>query len=196
MKFFSAIAAACALACSTAHAARIEVDPPLIGAGLHSFYLVGESTTFNAIYFSVKPLHGAQFRDINSGLNAGVPRPPGQSFTYRNRLLDADPSEFPEAKGWTLLGVVNSTQEVAFTGGPLGSQIDTSGEPNGRLFLATVETPVGACIAWNVQLVNGIDTVATIYVEMCPEPAACAMAGVGALALVACRRKSLSRMRA
>jgi hypothetical protein len=184
-------AAACALSGTFANAARLVYEPLSSPTGVYSFYLYGEATTFNAAAFSVKPAGGAQFQNLNSGLVAGAPRPPGQSFTYRNRMLDVDPGDFPESKAWTLLGVVNTTSEIAFSGGPLGSTINTSFEPDGRLFLANIKLPPGVDAEWSIQLVNGGDTVyqMTSCLGLCPEPASSAIAGLGALAFVFARRR-------
>jgi hypothetical protein len=183
---------ASALACSAANAARVVVDPPVSPTGVYSIYLHGETTTFNGVGLSVKPDNAAMpFLDVNSGnLPGGAgPRPAGDSFSYRNRNLDADPSEFPDSLEWTLLGVLNTAQEIAFSGGPLGSTIDTSTMPGGRLFLANVKLSPGATATWNVQLVNGVETV---YQEdgpiPVPEPAAIGMASLALLGLAFRRR--------
>src|SRR5262245_8954708 len=74
------------LACSVASAARLEFEALFSSTVVYSVYLRGESTSFNGVGFSIKPDHGSQFLDVTSGLVAGVPRPPGDPFTYRNRM--------------------------------------------------------------------------------------------------------------
>jgi hypothetical protein len=78
------------------------------------------------------------FLNPSGGLSGGEPRPPGQQLTYINRLLNAEPFEFPGALGWTVLGLVNNPGELSFVGGPLGAKINTATEPGGRLFLANL----------------------------------------------------------
>jgi hypothetical protein len=189
MKYLAAMAAAaCALACTATNAARLEIDWPTSANGVYSFFLHGEMTTFNGVGFSVKPVF--QFLDVTSGLVAGAPRPPGDPFTYRNRLLDADPSEFLNSKQWTLLGIVNTPQEIAFSGGPLGQNIKTNTEPGGRLFLANIKLQRGGGgAAWSLQLVNGVDTVLSVQGYLLPEPAATAIAGMGLVGVMAAHRR-------
>jgi hypothetical protein len=200
MKHITAFAAAAiAFACSASKAALLTVEPPFSANGVYSFYLHGESTTFNGVAFSVKP-HCPElpFQNVTSGFVVGLPRPAGQNFTYRNRLLDTptDDPEIPGGKGWTLLGVVNTPQEIAFSGGPLGQTISTAGEPGGKLFLANFKLPLGGGLVAELQLVNGADTVhaQTFMIpltphECVPEPAALALAIMSALSVkFACRR--------
>jgi hypothetical protein len=183
---------ACASACSTANAALLTVEPAGVSPnGVYTLYLAGESTVFNGVGLSVKPDGGATFLNVAAGIGT-APRPPGDPFTYRNRLLDADLLDFPDSKEWTLLGVVTTTSELAFSGGPLGSTINTSGEPGGRLFLANLMLPPGATATATLQLVNGVDTVHTQTLQFpIPEPniAGIAMAGFGAFALCSRRRR-------
>jgi hypothetical protein len=187
MKFIAAMAAAaCTLVGTIANAARFEVEP-LSGSptGVYSFYLRGESTTFDGVYFSSKPLHGAQFLNVNSGIVGGMPRLPGDSFTYRNRLLDADVSDHPDSKEWTLLVHANTASEIAFSGGPLGRAIDTNNEPDGRLFLANVKLSIGALATATLHLVHGGSTVFSARIpEPIPEPASLALAAASLLTLI------------
>lgn len=105
------------------------------------------------------------FGNLNSGSVAGIARPPGAPFTYRNRLLNADPLDQPETLGWTLLDVVIQPTKISFIGGPLGQRITTADQPNGRLFLANLHFVI-------------------------PEPATAALAGVALLVPTAAGRFS------
>lgn len=192
MKNLLALAAlASAFACSVANAAILSVEPTGPAAnGIYSVYIDGQSTTFNGLGLSVKPDGGAAFLNVSSGNVAGAPRPAGDAFTYRNRLLDADASEVPETKGWTLLGVVNTAQEIAFSGGPLGQTITTGG----KLFLANVMLPAGATAKADLQLVNGVDTVFTqqLDIGVVPEPMSMGLAGMALAAVAAFRRRRVA----
>jgi hypothetical protein len=193
MKALMSLAAvAVALTSATASAARLTVEPAGVSPnGVYALFVVGESTVFNGLGVSVKPDGDATFWDVISGGPIGPPRPPGQSFTYRNRALDADPEDYPESRQWTLLGVVNTQHEQAFSGGPLGRTIDTSGEPGGKLFLINVELPPGATAMATLQLVNGVDTVHTQTLQFpIPEPGSLAITGLGVLTARARRRKA------
>jgi hypothetical protein len=187
----SLVVAAVALTSSEANAALLTVEPAGVSPnGVYVLYLAGESTVFNGVGLSVKPDGDALFLNTAAGNVLGVPRPPGHSSTYRNRFLDADPSEVPESKGWALLGVVTTAQEVAFSGGPLGQMIDTSGESGGKLWLANLMLPPGATATATLQLVNGVDTVQTQTLQFpIPEPGGLAITSLGVLAVLARRRK-------
>ncbi|WP_172991871.1 PEP-CTERM sorting domain-containing protein [Lacipirellula parvula] len=120
---------------------------------------------FNGLAVQIKPNGGgASFANVNSGLTAGVPRPAGQAFTYRNRVLDFDPLD-PEApgvgKGWTILGAINTASEISFAGGPLGRKINTATEPRGELFLANLYMQPYFTFTAQITLVRGVDTVFT-----------------------------------
>jgi hypothetical protein len=177
-------------ACSATNAARLIVEPAAVSPnGVYVLYLHGESTVFNALGLSVKPDNGAGFLDVNSGNIVTRPRSPGDSFTYRNRWLDADPSEYPESRQWTLLGVLNTQNEQAFAGGPLGRLIDTSSEPGGKLFLANLKLLPGATATATLQLVNGVDTVHTQTLQFpIPEPGGLAITAFASLVAATTRR--------
>ncbi|WP_428308387.1 PEP-CTERM sorting domain-containing protein [Lacipirellula sp.] len=157
---------------------------------------------FNAL--SLKAT-GNAFTRVNSGLGAGVPRPAGQAFTYRNRALELDPfdADFPGlGKGWTILGPVINTTEVSFGGGPLGKKITTAGEPRGELFLANLYfAQLNDVSGFNatLTLVNGGNTVLTesLVVPLgglpplpeVPEPSSAALLFTAGLAAIATRRR-------
>jgi hypothetical protein len=194
----SLVVAAVALTSSEANAALLTVEPAGVSFnGVYTLYLAGESTVFNGVGLSVKPDGGAMFLNATSAPFLGIPRPPGDPFTYRNRALDADPVDFPASKGWTLLGVVSTSHEQAFSGGPLGQTIDTSGDPGGKLFLANLMLPPGATATATLQLVNGVDTVHTQTLQFpIPEPPGLGMVSLGTIALSVRRRPFLGRTRA
>jgi hypothetical protein len=81
------------------------------------------------------------FANLNGGFLAGAPRPVGQASTYYNRMLDADPFDFPGALGWTVWNVVRTSSELSFVGEPLGGKITTAKQPGGLLFLANLYAP-------------------------------------------------------
>jgi hypothetical protein len=153
-------------ATSTARAASLIVEH---AGGTHTVYLDGaqHNGNFDTIYFEAHPnaiellmiragvlvqqinyvpsLAEPQmglFANLNSGLSAGLPRPPGLAYTNNNRTLDADPIDVPQSQGWTIIGVTRTPSEVSFTGGPLGGTISTAGQPGGRLFLANLYAPI------------------------------------------------------
>lgn len=184
-RLMSLVVAACALACTLAHGALLTVEPAGVSPNdVYTLYLAGESTVFNGVGLSVKPDNGVWFLNVNSATVWTYPSPPGRTSTYRNRFLDSDPFDVPESKGWTLLGVVNTAAEVAFSGGPLGQTIETSGDPDGKLWLANLMLPPGATATATLQLVNGIDTVYTQTLQFpIPEPVGVSQAAFGAFAL-------------
>lgn len=189
---FALVALVCAFTVSAANAANMSFTTN--ANGTVSLYLAGEATAFNGISFSAKPDGAAQFQTINTGLAAGVPRPAGALFTYRNRALDFDPAD-PDnpgiGKGWTILSPVNTASEISFSGGPLGSSISTAGEPDGKLFLANFNLTPGTTGTALLTLVNGVDTVFTQTLNFpVPEPATFALAGMAVVGLIAARRRN------
>ena len=128
------------------------------GNGAVSIYLAGQTTVFDYVDFRAIPRgYPPAFQSLNTGLTAGVPRPAGQLFTYRNRALEFDPAD-PDnpgiGKGWALLNPVTSTTEVSFKGGPLVGNISTASEPNQQLFLANLRPPEGGGFRVQISLLN------------------------------------------
>ncbi|MBA3480939.1 MAG: PEP-CTERM sorting domain-containing protein [Pirellulales bacterium] len=196
MKNLLALAAVASLfVASPATAGTISVKPPVAGNGIYSLYLNSGADVIDTVEVLVTPNAGSAFANNNSGNGPSGPRVPGEAFTYLNRRLNADPLDDPANKGWSILGLVNTSVLFGFTGGPLGSTITTAQDPNGELFLSNVlMNPVAGGGTANVKtyrlgVVIDDDTVA--FPIAIPEPAALAMAGLGMLGMVAAsRRKS------
>jgi len=177
------VASLAMLACSAAHAAAIYVEESSANPGAFAIYLDGQSHNgnFNVVDFKVSPVAPATFQNVNSGLSAGVPRPPGQAFTYYNQLLNSDPVDFPGGLNWSLLGVVRTSTQVAFAGSPLGQQISTTGQPGGKLFLANIYMPTGMAHG-TVQLIDaGLLRQQIDFAFPIPEPAILGLSGFAML---------------
>ncbi|WP_152097614.1 hypothetical protein [Lacipirellula parvula] len=149
-----------------------------------SVYLHGDSLNenFDAFRFRALPLEGQSFLNLNSGLIAGAARPAGSPFTYRNRLLDYDPLDDPNGKGWVVINPITTSSEVSFAGGTLTGKISTAGEPQGKLFLANlVPSATGFGVArLDISLFNAGQLVFTTL----PEPSSlflCAGVFVGTI---------------
>ena len=93
-KIANAIAALCIQFCSTAHAATFSSVPTTFE--IWSLYVNPQELDngFDTVIFDAVPTVGFQFANVNSGNLSGEPRPAGHRFTYRNRMLDADPAEY------------------------------------------------------------------------------------------------------
>src|SRR4051794_37689579 len=87
----------------------------------YSLYMDTNGTVMNAIDMQATPTLPATFLGTG-GVAIFIPRPAGQAFTYRNRLLDTDPAD-PDVsggKGWTLIAPTTTATLVTISGGPLG----------------------------------------------------------------------------
>jgi hypothetical protein len=179
------------VACSTANAASLVVERTN-NDQTNAIYLVGEAQNglFNTVKLDATPSDGAAFQALNSGLDAGVPRPAGQQMTYLNRQLNADPLD--GGLGWSLLGTATTANSLAFSGGPLGSNITTADQAGGRLFLGNVQLPAGAK---GVALVQLSDAAGSVVADLTgqlgvPEPATFGLVSMSLLGLFAARRRS------
>jgi hypothetical protein len=164
-KILPAVACLSILACNCTHAASLQLTLGHVSAQnyISSIYLVGEAQNggFDTITLKATPDIGVHvqlinagapiadlqapviltgsvgaFLNLNSGLDAGVPRPAGQAFTYRNRQLEADLLD--GGLGWILQDLVMTPSELSFTAGPTTGKITTATEAGGRLFLANI----------------------------------------------------------
>ncbi|BBO31468.1 hypothetical protein [Lacipirellula parvula] len=170
------------------------------GGQAMSLFLRGDAlnNSFNGMSLEVT---GNSFLNLRNGLDAGVPRPAGQPFTYRNRALDLDPLD-PDApgigKGWTVLSPIQTSTHFSFGGGIIGKQISTATEPRGELFLANLFVSDSfSSIHCELTLVNGVDTVLKqslfFFPELnfplpkLPEPSSAALLVTAGLAAIAAR---------
>lgn len=161
---------------------------------VYSFFVDGDNLNgaFDTIFFQAKATIGT-FINNNSGAVAGVPRPAGDPFTYPNRMITADPVDFPGGLALTQVGLVNTAQELSYTAGKLGGTVTTANEVNGDLFLGNVNLS-GAGGAVQIQLISAgsvlYDTGILAYGPIIPEPAGLSIAALGFTGLVAVRRRS------
>ncbi|MBL9165331.1 MAG: hypothetical protein JNL18_21570 [Planctomycetaceae bacterium] len=157
---------------------------------IYIFYVDGESLNggFETIYFQAKATPPGKFANVpNGAAPPGVPRPPGDSFTYPNRMLIADPLDFPGALGLSMVGFINNGQELSYAVGNLFGTITTANQPNGDLFLANLYVPDPTHFTATVQLISA-GTVVFEATQTIPEPAAGLVALVGLSSLLAFRR--------
>ncbi|MCC6491785.1 MAG: PEP-CTERM sorting domain-containing protein [Pirellulales bacterium] len=180
----------CVVACSAVNAASLSLGTNNTAISL---YLDGgaENGQFDTIFVSLKPNGSATFANQNSGAAAGVPRPAGEAFSYPNRMLTADPLDFPGGLALSQVGLVNTPQELSFAVGKAGGTLTTADQPGGKLFLANVDFPAiaqGAKGTATVQLISAGNLVVELN-RAIPEPTTLGLAGLSLLGLVAARRR-------
>ncbi|MBL9165332.1 MAG: PEP-CTERM sorting domain-containing protein [Planctomycetaceae bacterium] len=184
-----ALLAACCLA-SAASAASMALT---YQNNAYAFYLnAGEyNGAFDTIYFQAKATPPSVFANLNTWGSEAFPQPPGNPFTYYNRLLSADPLEYPGAVALTQIGTVITAQELSFAVGKLGGTISTVDQPYGYLFLANVYQSGAPGWVATLQMLSAGTIVQEFHLvtpltppgPQLPEPASVAMFGVGTLAL-------------
>ncbi|QDT72961.1 hypothetical protein [Lacipirellula limnantheis] len=177
-------------------AAEFVVKPNISLNNVYNFYVDGGNFngSFDTIFFQAKSYRGS-FINANSGASAGVPRPPGDLFTYPNRMLTADPLDFPGGLALTQVGLINNGQELSFTVGKLGGTITTAAENAGDLFLGNVMMSSGGGFSYQIQLISagnvlydtGINTI-PLTDPTFPEPSGLVIAAVGMVGLLSSRR--------
>ena len=180
---------------ATATAASITIKP--VGSNpdsVYSLYVDGEASNgaFDTIFFEAKAFGAASFINVNSGAVAGVPRPAGQLFTYPNRMLNADPLDFPGALGLTQVGLVNNGKELSYTVGSLGGTMTTAAQADGDLFLGNVKVSdphsFWTNLYFHVQLISAGNVIFDDSFGV-PEPASLSIAAFGFAGLIATRRR-------
>jgi hypothetical protein len=177
-------------------AASLRFSPCDSPTGIYSLYLNGgaDNGNFDTIIVDINPSPGAQLLNPHSGAVGGSPRPPGDAFTYINRLINASPDDVPGGLGWTVLGltpVAEMANGLEFTAGPLGGTIDTSTMPNGELFIANVNIAPGVSAMATVQVVSAGTVLGTLTPVCIPEPTTAGLASLAVFGLAAiCRLSS------
>jgi hypothetical protein len=190
------LAASPALATSVPAPATLHVVPSAADPLAHSVYLDGGvlNGAFDLVNFQATATPPGALRNASlTGLVGGVPRPPGDPFTYINRMLFSDPEEVPGALGWMLIGDrQNNPFELLFTTGPLTGTITTAGQVDNRLFLANLYLAPGGAAHVRVRLTTAgavlseLTTLAGV-----PEPSAAGL--ITSAALVGAVRATRTR---
>jgi hypothetical protein len=131
---------------------------------LNSANLNGQIDTISFVF---TPAPGVELGSVIGVSN----KPAGEALTYRNSALSDDPLD--GGLGWSILGQMVAADTFKFDGSPLGQTIDTSGQPDGRLFLANMLFfPANAASPGTatLQLLRAGNIVANLVPT--PEPAA------------------------
>lgn len=190
---------------NVADAASIGIRPIGISP-VYSIYIDGDGLdgAFDAIEFKAWTDPAGKFANNASGTTAAVPRLPGDLFTYQNRMLDADPVDFPGALGLTVSNLVNTPYELSFKASRSGGTITTAREPNG-LFLANVYTPFlryssldnPESVFAEVRLISGETTIAAYQLWApgggVPEPTGLLLSCLATLSFLVKRRSQRHR---
>lgn len=183
-----------AKACVCALAALLASTPAVAAAASWSFtlqddawaiYLNGDEHNgqFDTIEVYFEPYPGRQYLNIDDdGLDGTRLLQPAEPYTFVNAALDHPP--IFGGQGWAVLGKSVTPTHLAYTAGPLGSVIDTSSQPGGRVFLANFYEYFGE--GW-ITLYGAGQVVDRVHVFIFPEPATLVLAGGGAVALLAAR---------
>jgi hypothetical protein len=197
MKALFALAVAfCVVAASTAEAARVAVT---VNGNIASVYLKAAkgpeqggdlNGDFDTVGFNfvANASNGTTLTNVASG--AG--RPAGDPFTYRNRVLDADPLD--GGLGWSILGQTINAQGATWGGGPLGATIDTGPADGPGLFLQNLQFsgPANRMSGQGtIELLSAGATIATFNIVI-PEPATMGLGSFALLGLAGLRRRFLA----
>ncbi len=183
-KSFALTTLLCLLACPSASAIRIYVEPLGVDPdGVYVMYLDAEGDTFDAMDLSIVPDSG-EFLNVDRSNGGHIPRGPGQPFTYIDALLTA-PTTVPGGQGWSLLNSGTTPTEVRIAGGPIGAKIDTSAP----IWLANLMLPADRRGVYAAKFVNAGTTVgtATGQFPIIPEPSCLILLSIGLISLAGTR---------
>jgi len=161
---------------------------------IYSFYIDGDDQNgkFETFYFEARAVTGA-FLNTSSGNVLGVPRPPGDPFTYPNGMITAHPEDFPDALMLSRLTYVNNSQELSYLVGRQFGPISTASQVGGDFFLGNVMlSDVQAIGTFRIWLLSAgrtvYDTGMLPFSPTIPEPASLSVAVVGIIGLLSSRR--------
>jgi hypothetical protein len=193
-KILVLVAAICVMGAASAKAALLNQvqNGTTISVYLDASAVAGANGQFDTVIYDSAPDVGSTFAAPGSGLASGAPRPAGQASTYRNRVLDLDPTDVdnPGGLGWSIVGASTVASALNFTGGPLGLKITTppSTPQAPGLFLANYSlTGVGSA---HVQIVSAGTILGEQTITLgIPEPATVGLASMALLGLVGLRRR-------
>ncbi len=189
---------------TTASAASLKYTTTA-GYGSYAFYVASEGTAFDVITSTITPLAGVTFANPVTGTSGGTgpggTRAPNDPGTFANRMLDRDPGDGDGGKGWAFASRTINATTYNYTAGPIPAvTIDTSTEPNGRLFLGQVQpigTPSSGAIRpghrFDVTLELILNGVLVQTLRGIPEPASFSLAGIAAIGGLAFRRRDRYR---
>ena len=193
MKALFALAlATCVLAASTAQAARVAVTT---NGAIASVYLkAAKGAEFggdlNGDFDTIDFQFTATAPTTLLNLSSGAGKPAGDAFTYRNRVLDADPLD--GGLGFSVVGQTINAQGASWAGGPLGQTIQTGAADSTGLFLQNFNFSGPAnklSGTGRVQLISAGNIVAEIPIVI-PEPTSVMLTASALIGLLGLRRRS------
>jgi hypothetical protein len=191
---FALTVAVCVVAASTAQAARVAVTT---NGNVASVYLKAAKGAenggdLNGDFDTIDFLFTANAPTTLTNLSSGAGKPAGEAFTYRNRILDADPLD--GGLGFSVVGQTINAQGAAWAGGPLGATIQTGAADSTGLFLQNFNFSGPAnklSGAGRVQLISAGTVVAEIPIVI-PEPGSMMLGGSALLGLVGLVRRRIA----
>ena len=161
---------------------------------IYSFYIDGDDQNgkFETFYFEAKAVTGA-FLNTSSGNVLGVPRPPGDSFTYGNTMITAHPDEFPGGLMLVRDDYTNNSNELSYLAARYFGQITTASQVGGDLFLGNVmlsdAQAIGTFRIWLLSAGRTVyDTGVLRFSPSIPEPVGLTAAVIGFMGLITSRR--------